>query len=291
MQCGDAEIVACIGADSNPPSGFPDLASRFSWAAIDAIHPYGAAGPSMPFAHLTNHYMGFSGATREDFARLSVASRRNAAAFDGALLGTPVTTDDYLGARAIAGPLHLLDLVMPCAGAEGFLVMRESRARALGLPFARVRATIERHNAFAEDSLIVRGGWALDAESLYAKAGLGPEDIDVAAMYDDYPAVVFMQIEALKFCRPGGAPEFVRQRSLCFDGDFPLNTNGGQLGCGQAGAAGGYLGLVEVLRQVTGQARGNAVEGARIGLVSGYGMAVYDRCLATAVAILEGEGQ
>ena len=86
----------------------------------------------------------------------------------------------------------------------------------------------------------------------------------------------------------GKAAQFVRDHDLTFAGDFPHNTSGGQLGCGQAGAAGGFVGIVEVLRQITQQAGRRQVRDARIGLVAGYGMAVYDRCLATGAALLEG---
>jgi acetyl-CoA acetyltransferase len=281
-------VVACIGADANPRGGFSGLASRFSWAAIDAVYPYGAAGPSMPFAHLTRRYMDASGATRADFGHLCVSQRRNAGAVPHALLGTPITLQDYLDARPIAEPLHKLDLVMPCVGAEGFLVMSRGHARRLGLPHARIRSVVERHNAYADDDAILRGGWAQECDRLYRQAGVAPHDIDVLATYDDYPAVVFLQLEGLGFCQPGTAAAFVQAHDFGFDGDFPHNTSGGQLGCGQAGAAGGYLGLVEILRQVTGQAGANQVRGARLGLASGYGMAVYDRCLATSAAILEG---
>ena len=70
------------------------------------------------------------------------------------------------------------------------------------------------------------------------------------------------------------------------DGDFPLNTSGGQLSVGQAGAAGGFLGLVEAIRQLTGEAGERAVKDARLGLVSGFGMVTYDRCLCTGAVIL-----
>jgi acetyl-CoA acetyltransferase len=96
-----------------------------------------------------------------------------------------------------------------------------------------------------------------------------------------------MQFEDLGFCAKGEAASFVRAHDLTVAGDFPHNTSGGQLSVGQAGAAGGYLGLVELVRQLTGQAIGAQVDGARIGVVSGFGMINYDRGLATAAAILE----
>ncbi|MEX3945781.1 thiolase family protein [Paraburkholderia sp. BR10937] len=288
VEAGDAEVVACIGADANPRGGFAGLASRFSRAAIDAVYPYGAAGPNMPFAHLTQRYMDATGATRVDFGRLCVSQRANASAVAHALLRDPISLEAYLEARPIAEPLHKLDVVMPCAGAEGFLVMPRRRALRLGVPYARIRSVVERHNAYADDEAILRGGWAQECSRLYREAGVGCGDIDVLATYDDYPAVVFLQLEGLGFCPPRAAAAFIQSHDLSFGGDFPHNTSGGQLGCGQAGAAGGYLGLVEVLRQVTAQAGANQVRAARIGLASGYGMAVYDRCLATGAAIIEG---
>ena len=95
-----------------------------------------------------------------------------------------------------------------------------------------------------------------------------------------------MQIEDLGFCAKGEGPEFTRSHEFGVDGDFPLNTSGGQLSVGQAGAAGGYLGLVEALRQLTGQTLGAAVPDARIGLVSGFGMINYDRGLCSGAAVL-----
>ena len=147
-------------------------------------------------------------------------------------------------------------------------------------------ATIERHNAFPDDPIQYRGGWAVDAGELYDRAGLGPDDIDLVQAYDDYPVICFMQIEDLGFCAKGEAPSFIRSRDLTAGGDFPFNTSGGQLSAGQAGAGGGFIGLVETLRQLTGQTHGHRVERARHGLVSCFGMIVYDRGLCTSAAIL-----
>jgi acetyl-CoA acetyltransferase len=169
--------------------------------------------------------------------------------------------------------------------------MTEENARALSLPFARILSTIERHNAFPDDPIQERGGWVLDRDELYAMAGLGPEDVDVIETYDDYPVIVMMQFEDLGLCAKGEGPDFVRHHSFTIGGTRPHNTSGGQLSVGQAGAAGGYLGLVEALRQITGAHLGAAVPDARIALVSGFGMINYDRGICTAAAILAGENK
>jgi len=291
VQQGDADIVACIGGDTARQGSFRDLAADFSSFSNSASYPYGSAGPNAAFALITRHYMDRYGASREDFGRLAVSQRYNARHYPGALLGDkPLSMEQYLEARCICTPLHLFDCVMPCAGGEGFLMMSEARARELALPHVTVLAADERHNAFPADPVQLRGGWPLFRDRLYASAGIGPADIDLVQTYDDYPVISMLQLEGLGFCEPGAAPELVRSTDLRFDGGgLPHNTSGGQLSVGQAGAAAGYLGLVESIRQLTASAGANQVPGARHALVSGYGMINYDRGLCSAAAILEGQ--
>jgi len=165
-------------------------------------------------------------------------------------------------------------------------VLSEDRARSLGLPFVRILGTIERHNAFPDDPIQMRAGWAMDRDDLYAQAGVGPADMDFVQVYDDYPVINVMQLEDLGFCQKGEGKDFVRRHSFTVGGSLPLNTSGGQLSGGQAGAAGGCLGLVEAVRQLTGETLGAKVENARHGLVSGFGMINYDRGLCTGAAVL-----
>ena len=288
VQAGDADVVACVAGDTNRIDSFRNLLTAFSRFSMDATFPYGFGGPNASFALLTDAYMAEYGATREDFGRIAVAQRDNALKNPQALMKKPLNMDDYLNARMISDPIALFDCVMPCAGSEAFLVMREGDAIERGLPFARISGTIERHNAFPDDPIQLRGGWVMDIDELYEMSGHGPEAIDLLQTYDDYPVISMMQIEDLGFCAKGEGPAFVRSHDLTISGDFPHNTSGGQLSVGQAGAAGGYLGLVEALRQVTGQAGPTQVQSAERALVSGFGMINYDRGLCSAAAILRG---
>ena len=286
VQSGDVDVVACIAGDTNHVDSFRLTLANFSQFARDAVYPYGAGGPNASFAFLTAYYMRTYGAKREDFGKLCVAQRANALRFPHALFKKPLTLEDYLAARPIAEPLHLFDCVMPCAGADGFLVLSEERATRLGIRYARLLGTIERHNAFATDPVQMRAGWALDRADLYEQAGVGPQDMDFVQTYDDYPVINVMQLEDLGFCAKGEAPAFIRSQTFTWDGSFPLNTSGGQLSVGQAGAAGGSLGLVEALQQLTAQADGRQVKDAKLGLVSGFGMINFDRGLGSGAAIL-----
>ena len=286
VQNGDAEIVACIGGDTNHTDSFRRNTSAFSQFAQDAVYPYGSGGPNTSFALLTSYYMRTYGARRANFGKLCIAQRNNALKNPLALFKKPLTLDQYLNARLVAEPLRLFDCVMPCAGAEGFLVMRGTTARDLGLPFARLLAAIERHNAFPDDPIQFRGGWAMDRDELFAQAALKPADINFVEVYDDYPVINVLQFEDLGFCGKGEGPDFIRANTFETDGTFPCNTSGGQLSAGQAGAAGGHLGAVEAIRQLTGQTLGAPVANARYGLVSGFGMINYDRGICSGAVVL-----
>jgi acetyl-CoA acetyltransferase len=286
VQAGDAEVVACIAGDTNHVDSFRQGLAGFSQFARDAVYPYGTGGPNASFAWLTAHYMRTFGATAEDFGKLCVAQRENARSFPHALLRRPMTMADYLSSRMIADPVRMFDCVMPCAGGEAVLVTTAETAAQYGLKAVRLLATIERHNAFPEDPVQFRGGWAMDRDELWAQAGLGPEDVDLLQTYDDYPVINLLQIEDLGFCAKGEAPDFVRRHTLTVDGTFPMNSSGGQLSVGQAGAAGGYLGLTDAVRQLTGEALGAAVPDCRVAVVSGFGMISYDRGLCSGAAVL-----
>jgi len=286
VQAGDANIVACVAGDTNHIDSFRRLLSSFSRFAIDASYPYGFGGPNANFALLTNRYMQQYGATREDFGKLCVSQRQNALRNPNAIMKKPLTLAQYLEARPIADPLALFDCVMPVAGAEAYLVLSRQEARQRGLPYAQIDGCIERHNAYQQDDIQLRGGWAMDIDELYAMANCNPQDVDVLQTYDDYPIISMMQIEDLGFCAKGEAPSFVREHDLSIDGELPHNTSGGQLSAGQAGAAGGFIGLVEAVRQVTHQAGPTQVKNAQRALVSGFGMINYDRGVCSSAAII-----
>lgn len=288
VQAGDVDIVACVAGDTNHIDSFRKLLSSFSRFAMDAGYPYGYGGPNANFAFLTDRYMQEYGATREDFGRICVAQRANALKNPHAVMKKPLSLQQYMDARPISDPIALFDCVMPVAGSEAYLVMREDEAIKRNLPFAHILGTIERHNAHIEDPIQLRGGWTVDIDELWEMAGCGPDDIDLLQTYDDYPVISTMQIEDMGFCAKGEAAAFIRSHDLTVEGDFPHNTSGGQLSAGQAGAAGGFIGLVEAIRQVTHTGGPTQVPDARRAAISGFGMINYDRGLCSAAAIIEG---
>src|SRR5262249_30555164 len=109
VEAGDADVVACVAADTNTPDTFHFTLGNFSQFTQDAVWPYGAGGPNASFALLTSYYMREYGARREDFGKLCVAQRQNALSFPSALFRQPLTLEHYLSARPIASPIHLFD--------------------------------------------------------------------------------------------------------------------------------------------------------------------------------------
>ena len=287
VQSGDADVVACIAADTNAPQSFRQSLETFSRFSQDAVYPYGTGGPNVSFALIAQAYMAQTGLTRADIGRIAVAQRANGLLHPDSLMRKPLTLDDYLGARPIAPPIHLFDCVMPCAGAEAFLIMREETAKAQGLPFVRLTAAIERHNATPEDAIMLRGGWVRDIDTLWAMAGVPAGTVDMVQTYDDYPVISAMQFADLGFCAAADLPDFIAERDFTVSGNLPHNTSGGQLSLGQAGCAGGHLGVTETLRQLTGTAGARQVANARRALVSGFGMISFDRGLGSGALVLE----
>lgn len=298
VQAGDAEIIACIGGDTANKDSFGSLTSQFSTFTIDASFPYGEAGPNTPFSLITQNYMDEYGVSREDFGRIAVSQRYNANHYSKALLGhKTLSMQEYLDSRPIAGPLHLYDCVMPCAGGEGFLVMSTERAEALNLPYCEILASGELHNPHYSDEIQFRGGWTEYAKTVFKTAKLTHNQIDLVQTYDDYPVISMMQLEDLGFCEKGKGADFVRNTDLRFDASgpesrkLPHNTSGGQLSIGQAGAAAGFMGVVENIRQLTGQAEEHQVSDAHYAVASGYGMINYDRGLCSGAVIMTASEQ
>lgn len=285
IEAGHAKTILCLAADNYDVAGHYRLMDFFNKALISYATPNGFGGANGLFGIVQRKHMETYGTRRQDLGRIAVGQRASARLNENALLRGPMTIEDYLDARVIADPIRLYDCVLPCAGADAVLVGALDRAPAgKGI---RVLAGYEQHNHPAGEIAPLRGGGELFRDRLWADAGRGPADMDFVQAYDDYPVMVAIQLEDLGFCGKGEVGAFLAQHSFSFDGSFPLNTNGGQLSCGQAGAAGGMIGLVEAVRQLRGEAGPFQVARARRGLVSGYGMVGYGHGLSSSSVVLE----
>jgi acetyl-CoA acetyltransferase len=287
IQSGDAEVVIVAAADSFDVAAHNETIDNFNVPVRDFMSPQGFAGANGMFALHTRLYMQRTGAREEDFGQFCISLRENALRNPNALFKKPLTMEGYLAARKIAEPLRLFDCVMPCIGGDAVVLASARVAERLCVPKVAILAGGERHNHPAEDIYAPYSGWAAYGEQLYNRAGISPRDLHFAQVYDDYPVMCFLQLEGLGICPRGTAFQFVRDHDITWRGDFPVNTGGGQLSAGQAGASGGMIGVVEGILQLRGEGGERQVPNARRGVVSGYGMVAYGRGLSTSAAILE----
>lgn len=279
IEAGLCNHVLCVTADlsggATTPFGLllPPGDNEFE-------QPFGASPPNAGYAMIARRHMHEFGTRPEQLAKIAVSQRANALKTPGALFGdTPLTLDDVLGSKLIFDPLHLYEIVSPCTGGAAVIVSRRSEAPQNGHPHVALLGAGEAgsHTSITSRRDITTS-WAKDsAARAFAMAGLAPERADFAQIYDCYTIAVLMFLEDLGFCAKGQGGAFVAERDMGFAGDFPCNTNGGQLSYGQAGAAGGMTHVVEGVRQLMGRAGERQVRRASVGVVHGNGGVMSDQ--------------
>ncbi len=241
--------------------------------------PFGASPPNAGYAMVARRHMHEFGTKPEQLAKIAVDQRTSALSNPLALFNQrALTIDDVLNSKMIFDPLHLLEIVSPCVGGSAVLVTRESLANRGPNPPVRLLGAGEAgsHLSITHRRDITTSWSKQSAEAAFAMAGVSPARVDVAQLYDCYTIAVLMAIEDLGFCAKGHGGPFVAEHDLTFAGDFPCNTNGGQLSFGQAGAAGGMTHVVEGVRQLMGRAEARQVKGATVGVVHGNGGVMSD---------------
>jgi acetyl-CoA acetyltransferase len=281
VEAGDAETILLLAGDALSPADFRALADGYNSAIRDHVAQIPAGGPNALFALLTRRHMREYGLERQAYGRVVVAQRDWAALNPGAVYRTPLTMAEYLDAPIVADPLSLLDCVPVVTGANAVVVAADRTSQRPAVEIAAI-GTSYNHDQQEGDGL--RTGLADIAASLWEEAGLSPEEVGVASVYDDYPVMVLVQLADLGFVPDGDLERFTRERIATRR--LPLNTSGGQLSAGQAGAAGGMHGLVEAVRQLRGEAGERQVAGAASALVTGYGAVLYRYGACSNAAVL-----
>jgi acetyl-CoA acetyltransferase len=239
-------------------------------AAFEA--PYGLVSPAQQNAVMARRYMHEYGATPAQFARVAVAQRRHAASNPRALFREPITVEDVLASRMIADPIHLLDCCIETDGACAAVVVSAERGRDLRQPPVYISGAAQgmgpRHYMmtpfYKDDAFDLPNVYA--ARDVYAMAGVGPGDIDVAMLYDVFSPLVLWQLEAYGFCGLGEAGPFVQEGNIDADGGkLPVNTHGGSL---SEAYVHGFNHILEAVRQLRGTSTCQVAD-AELALVAG----------------------
>jgi acetyl-CoA acetyltransferase len=234
--------------------------------------PYGLPAPVGAYALAAMRHMHEYGTTSEQLAEVAVATRKWASLNEKAMMREPITSEDVLRSRWIAEPLHLLDCCLVTDG--GGAVVVASAARAANARKSPIwvlgHGETHTHNTIASMPDLTLTGAVESGRAAFAMAGVKPEQIDVAEIYDSFTITVILSLEALGFCGRGEGGAFVSGQRTAPGGAFPLNTNGGGLSYCHPGMYGIFL-LIEAARQLRGECGTRQVPNAQLALAHGTG--------------------
>ncbi|WLR49063.1 thiolase family protein [Halobacillus litoralis] len=286
IQAGMCETVVCVLANKNEKGETLRSPNRNPIREFDV--PFGASGANTSYALIKRQHMEEYGSTQEDFARIAYWHRKNAQLNPDAIFyNKPVEVEDIIASPMIADPLHLLEIVMPVAGGAAVVVTSAEKAaegkhKPVYLKGAGEKIT---HRAVSQAPSIDALPFNYSIPRALDQARTNIEDIDLFSLYDCYTSVVATTLESAGLCKPGEFGDFVKNHSFSHDGDYPLNTHGGQLGFGQADLAGGMSHVVEAVHQLRGEAGNRQIPDARQALVTGNGATLSE----TTALVLGGE--
>ncbi len=286
---GLCDVALVVGADTTP-KGFlaPNAGDRPDDADWLRFRLLGATNPTY-FGLYARRRIDLHGATVEDFAKVKVKNARHGLANPNARYRKAVTVEEVLASPIVADPLHLLDICATSDGGAAVVLTSAdyARRRLPGVKPLRLRAvstvtptfpkTVVDLPDIATDSTAAVaapevGFRASIAAAAYEEAGLGPDDLSLAEVYDLSTALELDWMEDLGLCKRGEAEALLRAGETAVGGRIPVNPSGGLACFGEAVPAQALAQVCEVTWQLRGQADGRQVEGARVGITANQGL-------------------
>lgn len=222
-----------------------DLMSRY------ASDSSGGAFMMDIYAEITRGFMAKSNATVEDLAAVTVKNRASAAKNPNAQYPQPVTLDEVLGSRVISDPIRLLMCSPVADGASALVLVSDDVAQRKSLTGVRIAATAI---ATSEADVADSSPTTRAAQEAFAEAGVEPSALELVEVHDASAPAELIAYEELGLCREGEGPRLLRDGATGPSGRHPVNVNGGLLGRGHPVGATGCAQLVELYRQMLGQA-------------------------------------
>jgi acetyl-CoA acetyltransferase len=285
---GLCDVALVVGADTTPKGFFAPVGGERrddpDWLRF---HLLGATNPTY-FALYARRRMEIYGATPADFARVKVKNSRHGLANPNARYRKEVTVEEVLASPIVADPLHLLEICATSDGAAAVVLSSVEYAKQRGHDRpARVSAVSTVTPTFP-NSVIEMPNFATDsgaasappertfrdsiAGAAYEEAGIGPEDLDVAEVYDLSSALELDWYENLGLCKEGEAERLLNDGDTTIGGRIPVNPSGGLACFGEAIPAQAIAQVCELTWQVRGEATGRQVESATVGLSINQGL-------------------
>jgi len=286
---GLCDVALVVGADTTP-KGFlaPNAGERPDDPDWLRFRLLGASNPTY-FALYARRRMELHGATTDDFAAVKVKNARHGLSNPNARYRKEVTPDDVAASPVVADPLRLLDI---CATSDGgaavVLTSTEWARRHLGSDSHVEVAAVSTVTPTFPNTVIEMPEFATDSaagipaptrtfkqaigDAAYEQAGIGPDDVDVAEVYDLSTALELDWYEDLGFCEPGEAEKLLRDGVTTLGGRLPVNPSGGLACFGEAVPAQALAQVCELTWQLRGEAGARQAEGARVGITANQGL-------------------
>lgn len=285
---GLADVVLVVGADSAPKGFFRpaggERADDPDWLRFRIL---GATNPTY-FGLYARRRMAVHGDTPEDFARVKVKNSAMGALNPYARYRKRVTAEEVAASAVVADPLRLLDICATSDGGAALVLSSMEFARRHGVAEpVRIRAvstvtprypnTVLDLPDIATDSAVAVAPpdetfRASIARAAYEEAGVGPEDLSFAEVYDLSTALELQWYEDLGLCGAGEAAKLLRDGVTALGGHIPVNSSGGLASFGEAVPAQAIAQVCELVRQLRGEAGDRQVEGARVGVSANQGL-------------------
>ncbi|GAA4486559.1 lipid-transfer protein [Rhodococcus olei] len=285
---GLSEVALVVGADTTP-KGFlaPNAGERWDDPDWLRFRLMGMTNPGY-FALNARRRIDLYGATVEDFAAVKVKNAKHGLNNPYARYRKEVAAADVLASPMVADPLHLLDICATSDGGAAIVLTSMEYARKKGIVDpVRIKAIstvtptfpqtiMDMPNFSTESASAVPAPERTFKESIghaaYEEAGIAPEDVDVAEVYDLATSVELDWMEDLALCKRGEAEHLLRAGDTTIGGRIPVNPSGGLACFGEAVPAQALAQVCELTWQLRGQAEGRQVEGARIGITANQGL-------------------
>jgi acetyl-CoA acetyltransferase len=234
--------------------------------------PFGVMIPAQWYAPMARRHMHQYGTTFEHLAAVAVTTRYHASLNDNAMMREPISVEDHHNSRWVVDPFRLLDCCLETDGVAAIVLARADRAKDMKQRPVHVMGVAEGHPdspmSITQRPDMTIFGVAKAAPRAFAMAGVTPDDVDVAELYDCFTFTVINQLEDIGFVGKGEGGPFVESGATRLGGKLPVNTHGGLLSQGHIQ---GMNHVCEAVKQLRGTAGNSQVDDAEIALVSGYG--------------------
>ncbi|MFO0692833.1 MAG: lipid-transfer protein [Polyangiales bacterium] len=284
---GLCDVALVVGADTTP-KGFlaPQKGERPDDPDWVRFRMAGVTNPTY-FGLYARRRMDMYGATSRDFAQVKVKNAKHGLANPYARYRKETSVEEVLGSAVVADPLHLLDICATSDGGAAIVLSSVEFARKHAAKFVTIAAVstatprypqtiMEMPNLGTDSAAVVpeptRNFKDSIAHAAYQEAGIGPEDVNVAEVYDLSTALELDWYEHIGLCKAGEAEKLLRDGVTTLGGRVPVNPSGGLACFGEAVPAQAIAQVCELTWQLRGQATGRQVEGARVGVTANQGL-------------------